>query len=40
MTVQDTVLVEQVLLPGEEVTLYVEMGSPPVEAGAVQDTTD
>ena len=40
VTVHEVVLVEQVNPPGEEVTVYVEIDRPPVEVGAVQDTTD
>ena len=33
-------LVVQMKLPGEDVTVYPVMGDPPLEAGAVQETTD
>ena len=32
--------VEQVKAPGDEVTVYPVMVAPPLDAGAVQDTTD
>jgi hypothetical protein len=40
VTVQDVVAVEHWNEPGEDVTVYEEIDAPPVDAGAVQDTTD
>ena len=40
VTVQAVETVEQVNAPGAEVTVYPLMEAPPLEAGAVQDTTD
>ena len=37
---QEVVAVEQVNPPGEEVTVYVVIALPPLDAGAVQLTTD
>ena len=40
LTVQLVVTVGHEKPPGLEVTVYPEMAAPPVETGAVQDTTD
>ena len=39
-TVQVVVAVEHVMPPGLDVTVYPVMADPPLEAGAVQATTD
>ncbi len=39
-TVHEVPPVEQVAPPGDAVAVYPVMAEPPVEAGAVQDTTD
>ena len=40
VTVHDVVAVEQVNEPGDDVTVYEEIAAPPVDDGAVQETTD
>jgi hypothetical protein len=40
VTVHEVVAVEHVNEPGEDVTVYPVIAAPPVDTGAVQDTTD